>query len=313
MANVEPLVSIVTPVYNGEKYLAECIESVLRQSYRNFEYIVVDNWSTDGSSEIARKYSEQDERLRIAQPPQHLAMMKNWNFSISQMSEASRYCKVVHADDWLRPRCIERMVQLAEQQPSVGIVSAYRIEENKAGMRGLPPDQTVFSGSEIGSAALLGEVSVFGSPTQILMRADLVRAATPFYDESLIHADKDACLRMLLTSDLGFISDILSYTRRHNESVTSAVNTIQPRHVEDLILLKRYGEEYFGRDFERRWNNAIYSYHRFLARRVISGQDSAFQKYHQEKRETIGLRVDRWRLIWEVLLQVANFTDTTRS
>ena len=53
-ATTSPLVSVVTPVYNGEKFLEECIQSVLRQTYSHWEYIVNDNCSTDGTAEIVR-------------------------------------------------------------------------------------------------------------------------------------------------------------------------------------------------------------------------------------------------------------------
>ena len=55
-----PLVSVVTPFYNTASYLAQCIESVLKQSYSEFEYILMDNCSTDGSSEIAETYARRD-------------------------------------------------------------------------------------------------------------------------------------------------------------------------------------------------------------------------------------------------------------
>lgn len=312
MSDHEPLVSVITPAYNGEKYLAECIDSVLAQTYRHFEFIVVDNWSMDDSLEIAERYADLDERVTIRRPSAHLEMMPNWNFSLAQMSSESQYCKVVHADDWLKPQCLEKMVQLAESEPTVGIVSAYRIEEDRAGLRGLSPNRTLFSGKEIGSAALLGDVSVFGSPTQILMRADIVRGAAQFYDESLIHADKDACLRILQNWDLGFISEVLSFTRRHNESNTSAVNAIQPHRLEDFILLSRYGEVFLGESCEVRWNKMLFSYHRYLARRFISGRDPRFVQYHREKRAEIGLKINPWRFSWELCLQLLNLTDTAR-
>ena len=63
----QPLVSIVTPVYNEAEYLAECIESVLAQSYQNWEYTIVDNCSKDGSAEIARHYAGKDRRIRLVQ------------------------------------------------------------------------------------------------------------------------------------------------------------------------------------------------------------------------------------------------------
>ena len=64
MSRVEPLVSVVTPFYNTDRYLAECIESVLSQTYRNFEYVLVDNHSTDRSGVIAAEYARRDSKVR---------------------------------------------------------------------------------------------------------------------------------------------------------------------------------------------------------------------------------------------------------
>ncbi|MGE0406800.1 MAG: glycosyltransferase family 2 protein, partial [Candidatus Korobacteraceae bacterium] len=60
-----PLVSIITPVYNGEEFLVECIESVLAQTYQNWEYIIVNNHSKDRSLEIAEEYARRDPRVRV--------------------------------------------------------------------------------------------------------------------------------------------------------------------------------------------------------------------------------------------------------
>src|SRR3981081_2095829 len=63
VSNDLPLVSVITPIYNGAEYVAEFIESVLRQTYRNWEYILVDNCSTDGSNVIVERYVSRDKRL----------------------------------------------------------------------------------------------------------------------------------------------------------------------------------------------------------------------------------------------------------
>ena len=60
-----PLVSVVTPVYNGAAFVSECIESVLAQTYENWEYVIVDNCSTDGTAEIAAGYASSDPRIRL--------------------------------------------------------------------------------------------------------------------------------------------------------------------------------------------------------------------------------------------------------
>ena len=83
----QPLVSIVTPVYNGEAFLAETIESVLGQTYQNWEYFLLDNASTDGSAAIIRRYAERDERIRPLSNPETLPILENWNSAFRDVSE----------------------------------------------------------------------------------------------------------------------------------------------------------------------------------------------------------------------------------
>src|SRR5262245_39594440 len=101
-----PLVAVVTPFFNEVQYLAACIESVLGQSYANFEYILVDNWSDDGSAAIAEEYARRDRRIRIVRPPEHVGQLANHEFGLRAASDAAAYCKIVQGDDWLYPSCL---------------------------------------------------------------------------------------------------------------------------------------------------------------------------------------------------------------
>src|SRR5579862_9346002 len=126
-AGVEPLVSVVTPVYNGEKYLVECIESVLAQSYSNWEYIIVDNHSTDGTGRIAEEYGAKEPRIRVYHNDSLLPIIANHNRAFRLISPESKYVKVVSGDDWIYPECLARMVGLAVSNPSVGLVGSYQL------------------------------------------------------------------------------------------------------------------------------------------------------------------------------------------
>src|ERR1700755_2465173 len=101
-----PLVSVVTPVYNNAHYLPDCIESILAQTYQNWDYTIVNNCSTDGSMDIARRYAARDGRIRIHDNRQFLRAIPNHNVALHQISPASKYCKMVFADDWVFPECI---------------------------------------------------------------------------------------------------------------------------------------------------------------------------------------------------------------
>ncbi len=134
----QPLVSIVTPMYNEEKHLAVCIESLLAQTYRNWECLIADNCSTDGSPRIARDYADKDPRIRVQRNDRCLRAVANFNAALRKISPSSKYCKVVFADDFIFPECLERMVSLAEANPSVGIVGAYGLQGDSVMWTGLP-------------------------------------------------------------------------------------------------------------------------------------------------------------------------------
>ena len=213
-----PVVSVVTPVYNGESYLPECIESVLAQTWTDFEYIVADNCSTDATVAIAREYAARDLRIRVVTADEFVTADANANRALREIDQAAKYVKVVHADDWLFPTCLEKMVGLAEAHPRVGVVSAYRQLGEDVDLTGLPTDVTVLPGETVGHSALLGGPLpyLFGSPTSLLIRADLVRARPELYSLDNPHqSDQEACLDLLRESDLGFVHEPLTFTRRH--------------------------------------------------------------------------------------------------
>jgi len=143
----QPFVSIITPVFNAEKYLGDCIESVLKQTYKNWEYVIVNNCSQDKSLSIAQDYASKNKKIRVHNNQNFRNRIDNLNHTMRQISNKSKYCKVIHADDWIFPECIERMVAVAEAYPSVGIVSSYRLDENRVNLDGLPHSLTFISGS----------------------------------------------------------------------------------------------------------------------------------------------------------------------
>ena len=151
-----PLVSVVTPFYNTAPHLAECIESVLKQSYTHFEYILMDNCSTDGSGEIAETYAARDPRIRLIRCAQFLQQIPNYNRALLQISNDSKYCKIVEADNHIFPDCLRLMVQAFQQSESIGLVSSYFLAGNLLRGSGYPYPMTMMSGRRTGSTTFAG-------------------------------------------------------------------------------------------------------------------------------------------------------------
>jgi glycosyltransferase involved in cell wall biosynthesis len=309
----QPLVSIVTPVYNGAAYLAECIESVLAQTYSNWEYVIINNRSTDGTLALAEQYASREPRLRVITHPEFLPQFANWNAALRRMSPASAYCKVLHADDWLFPECVEKMVAIAEAHPSVGIVSAYRLEETQVSNTGLLPGAAVTPGREIGRRTLLGEFFLFGSPSSLLLRSRLVRAHDPFYNESILHADTDACYRLLQECDFGFVPQLLTFTRRHNESLTSLTRRLNTNTLSEIRCLLRYGPVFLSvTEFEARARAVRAGYDRYLARSLFELREAEFWNYQRRELAALGWPVSGWRLLRAALPELLDFREFTR-
>jgi glycosyltransferase involved in cell wall biosynthesis len=242
----EPFVTVVTPVYNNGPFIAECIESVLNQNYSNFEYLIVNNCSTDDTLEIAQRYAARDHRIRVKTNPEFLGVIANHNNAFNQMSPKSKYCKVVSGDDWIFPECLSRMVELAEAHPSAGIVGCYSIEGPNVLFQGLDYSETVVNGREISRNVMLGtRPYVLGAPSSLLYRADLVRRTRTFYPwpDPAPHADVSGVYQALLDSDFGFVHQVLSYTRVHVDSQTSKSFKYGRQHHAWMAAVVRFGPE----------------------------------------------------------------------
>jgi len=312
----QPLVSVVTPVYNTEKYLAECIESVLAQTYSNWEYVISDNCSSDRSLEIALSYAAGDPRIRVREHDVHLGVLQNWNRSLREISTESSYCKIVHADDWLFPECLEKMVALAEEHPSVGVVGSYRLEESRVTLDGLPPHVNVIPGIELARATLLRRPYpyLFGAPTQTLFRADLVRVRDPFYDEAHLQSDVGACYDLLGESDFGFVHQVLTFTRRHNETVTSSVRRQGTYYPAQLWLHLKYGPIYLTPDeYERRLAVWLGYYAKFLVRYSPRLRDPLFRDYHRDALGMLQEKIEAGQVGRGLVAQIRRMLERSRA
>jgi glycosyltransferase involved in cell wall biosynthesis len=306
------LVSVITPVYNGAAYLGECIESVLGQTHTNFEYIIADNCSTDSSLSIARSYADSDARIRVVEAEEHVGPIQNWNRSLNAISPQSQYVKFVHADDWIFSDCIEKMLAVARCDESIGIVSAYRLEEDRVSLDRLPtqtpnvPGARHFTmdGRDVGRAVFLEFASVLGSPTSILLSKRALDETQAFFDESLLHADKEACFRILKDWRFGFVREVLTYTRRHNESVTSLTNVLDTRRQDDLMLLQRHGRSFLStEEFGVTLRKTIDLYYGFLARSVGQGKGEKFWQSHRDVFDRADVPYERLRIVKALLRQ----------
>ena len=293
----QPRVSVLTPAYNSAKYLAECIESVLAQTYQNWDYTIVNNGSTDGTLAIAERYAASDPRIRVLSNARTLPIIQNHNHTIRQISKESKYCKFVFADDWIFPECLERMVAVAEAEPSVGLVGAFMMDGQAVMWAGPPYPATRISGKEICRSMLLGGRYVFGTMNSLLVRSDLIRKRAMFFNEDNLHADTQSCYDVLTESDFGFVHQVLSFSRVRAESVGSVALDLNSVQLGYFVIFLKYGPLFLEADENaRRLKEVKREYHEVLAHNLLRVRPKKFWEYHQRTLKTFGSRIEWWRL-----------------
>ncbi len=290
--NSSPLVSVVTPVYNGAKFLAECITSVLCQRYGQFDYTIVNNCSTDETLEIAHQFQRQDKRITIVSNPKFVGAIDNHNIALRYISKESKYCKVVSADDWLYPECLEKLAGLAETSPSVGILQGYVINSSGVRWPGLPVEKSVFDGRTIARLYLLGDIRFTGIPSSNLYRSSLVRGTGDFFPGQRPSADAAACLRCLQHCDFGIVHQILSFERVHDQTITAQVQSFDSYLLDRIELVLEYGGLFLTRDeMDARIERMLRNYYDVLASAVLNAREREYWRYHEGRLAELGRKL----------------------
>jgi len=297
--NDEPLITVLTPVYNGEPFLRDCIESVIAQTYKNFEYIIVNNCSSDRSLDIALSYSKQDPRIQVRSNKEFVDIIENHNTAFRLVSPSAKYCKVVSADDGLFPDCITRLVETAEAYPSAGFVGCYQISGNRIRWQGFPYPKALLNGRELCRQMLLNNDSSygladdrsfgFGAPTSLLYRADLVRRTATFFPNASPHADTSACYANLKDCDFAFVYQVLCWERLHAATQSTQSFEINDLSYADLNDIMQYARFYLSsQEYEQKLQQSLNDYYEFMAINIIARRGRTFWDYHKGKFEELG-------------------------
>ena len=221
-----PTVSVCIPVYNGASSIGRSIESVLAQTYTDFECVVVDNNSTDATIARVRAYS--DPRIRIVRNRTNLGMVGNHNRCLG--AARGELVQFVHADDWLLPNCLAKLVP-AFDDDNVGLAFAPRrvvtpdhVWKARYGRLEHPlrPLHKLNDGTELIRRYLAAgaEGNPIGEPTSVMLRRETLVTAGGFRPQVPQLQDVDAWLRMLTRSDAAFIDEELTVRWHHAGNAT---------------------------------------------------------------------------------------------
>jgi len=308
-----PLVSVVTPFHDTAAHLRECIESVLAQSHDCFEFLLQDNASCDGSTEIAMEYARRDERIKYFRIEQLLSQVDNYNLALTRISPSSRYTKIVQADDWIAPECVRSMVTLAEGSDRLGLVSSYRLKGGTVLGSGLPYSTTTLSGRDAARMHLLTPTFLYGSPSTVMYRSVAVRARQPFFPVGRLNDDTETCYELLRDWDFGFVHQILSFTRVGDDSISGHVHHLDPELLDTLIMLRRYGPEYLSpEEYKERLEHIERQYYRRLAWSALSLRGRSFWRFQTQGLATQGPALQAAKLARGLVAELAELLTCPR-
>jgi len=239
-----PSVSVCIPVYKGERFLAETIRSVLDQTYRDFELVVLDNASPDESGAIARSF--RDPRIRVEHNPVTLPQAENWN----RIVELARgpLVKVVCADDLLHPRCLELQVPPMDADPGLAVVAARRhmIDEQSRVIvprRGLSGLVGVHSGVDVARRVVRNGANPIGESNNVLFRREDFFTVGGWKTDRRHVMDLDLWLRLLQLGDFLGLPESLAAFRIAGDSVSAEHG--EAIYEQQKMLIDELGESDF--------------------------------------------------------------------
>jgi hypothetical protein len=208
-----PRVSVLLPVWNGEPFLEQAIESMLRQTFSSFELIVIDDGSTDRTAAIAEEFASGDERVRVLRRP-HEGLSPTLNAGIA--AARGEYVARMDADDISAPDRLQKQVAYLDAHPACVAVGAWIEVVDEAG-RHIGLKTYVTTHDEI-SAALLRGLPAIAHPT-VVARRDVLRGAGGYDARRYPSEDLDLWFRLAGRGELANLAETLLQHRRHKAAI----------------------------------------------------------------------------------------------
>ncbi len=222
LSSAAPIVSVVMPIYNSENYLADSIESILGQTFSNWELICVDDGSTDGSLELLRRYTNADTRVRvISRPNTGVTRARNDGMALAQ----GKYIAVMDSDDVsLAERLLQQLTYMEAHPDCVALGAAVRV----VGPDLLPINDEFkpLDHETIDRETMAGAGAAIRQPVA-MFRTEAIRKVGGYREELYTHEETDLYLRLAEIGLLANLPDILLLYRLRLGSVNRTQRALQ--------------------------------------------------------------------------------------
>lgn len=233
----QPLISVIIPSYNRQNSIDKSIESVLSQSYKNLEIIVVDNRSIDNTPKILAEYSKKDSRIKVIENEQDLSLVKTLNKAI-KISTGEYIARLDDDDTWLDANKIEKQVNFLEADQDYVLVGTGFVAVNEHGVeisRTLLPQEH----RQIIDAMLFRCLFIHSA---VVFRRDMFEALGGYNEALEVGEDYDLWLRM---GRVGKMYNVPEYIVSYRESGKKLSRTNWKKTlIRNMLLIKKYGKDY---------------------------------------------------------------------
>ncbi|PIR73122.1 MAG: hypothetical protein COV26_00220 [Candidatus Nealsonbacteria bacterium CG10_big_fil_rev_8_21_14_0_10_36_23] len=205
-------ISVLMPVYNAEKYLGQSIESILNQTFRKFEFVIVDDASTDGSWEIIKEYSAEDKRIRAFRNKENLRTTRSLNRGLR--AAKGKYIVRMDADDWSYPDRLEKQYKFMETHSHVG-VSGGTIKVCDSKLNSINERKYPLTDKE--ARKNIFRFSPFAHPATI-WRTSIIKRVGGYNENIPLSQDYELYFRVGKISKFANLDKVLLKLRTHNDS-----------------------------------------------------------------------------------------------
>jgi glycosyltransferase involved in cell wall biosynthesis len=230
-----PRVSVVMTVYNAERYLREAVESILNQTFGDFEFIVVNDGSTDGSRRILEEYARRDGRIRLVSRP-NTGIVAAANEGIA--AARGEYLARMDADDVSLPRRFEKQVAYLDAHPECVIVGSRVLSTDPHGIP-VAPSEHALTHEEIDAQLMTATGGWALLQPATMMRLDAVRAVGGYRGKYNISEDHDLFLRLAERGKVANLPEVLFHYRRRYDGATHT-HLHQLAEAKDKLLREAY-------------------------------------------------------------------------
>ena len=257
-----PKISTIMSVYNGERYLEKAVESILTQTFTDFEFIIVNDGSTDNSQIILKRLAEQNKKIHLINQ-ENIGLTKSLNKALA--IARGEFIARMDADDIAMPKRFERQVKYLETHPQCLALGCNVLQIDMDGdpisIMGVP-----LSHHEIESGLLIGQGGDIRHPT-VMIRRDALIAVDGYQDKFSSAQDLDLYLRLAERGQLANLPDVLLEYRIHLASVNYAKCRQQSQNVKAILeeayqrrglkmplgILNGHFKQYIPADHHRSW------------------------------------------------------------